>query len=98
MGRKGLRHLINVVVGTENIEVISIVAGEKIFGLGECGDNFFNIIQRKFSGQLDTSLQLEDLAGFKPLEQRDTSKPLPSPRYLGGSGYNTLHFANYCEQ
>jgi len=38
VGRKGLSHLINVGVGTGNSEVISIGAGEKIVGLGECGD------------------------------------------------------------
>ena len=38
MGSKGLSHLINVGVGTGNSEFISIGIGEKVIGLGECGD------------------------------------------------------------
>ena len=35
---KGLSHLINVGVGTENGEVICIGVGYMVVGLGECGD------------------------------------------------------------
>ena len=38
VGRKDLNYLTNFGIGTGNSEVISIEAGEKIVGLGECGD------------------------------------------------------------
>ena len=38
MGRKRLNHLNNIGVEIGNSEVISVEAGEKIVGFGECGD------------------------------------------------------------
>ena len=37
-GQKSFSYLINVAVGTENSEVISIGVGEKGIRFGECGD------------------------------------------------------------
>ena len=45
VSRMGLRHLINVGVGTGNNEVISIGAGQQIAGSGQCGDKMLNRVR-----------------------------------------------------